>query len=59
MMSPKTLLAEVATNAVMARMLFNRKGKPGEMISKLPVEEREILQKLKSGDIKNDRIMYL
>lgn len=56
--SPKTLLAEIAEDALIYDLLFDynrhsKRGKPGEWIQRLPKEKREILEKLTSKDIED------
>jgi hypothetical protein len=53
---PKDLLRDLANSAQWSVCLnMDRKGKPGEWITRLPDEKREVLSQLKSEDIKDDR----
>mgnify|MGYP003422355421 CR=1 FL=1 len=47
---------KILENLIQLSLLCGRKFKIGEMIEKLPKEQREILKTLKSDDIKTIRI---
>lgn len=55
--TPKQLIIELAGLQPLLRLIdsFPRSRKPGEIISQLPQEERDLLKKLKSDDIKDAR----
>ena len=53
-LSAKTILHEIAEQAVEARMLDSLKPKVGKFVLRLSPEKRRILRTLKSEDIKND-----
>lgn len=53
---PVQLLAELVERALLSHVsLFNNKPKPGEMITRLPAKDRELLQELKASDTDNVR----
>ena len=55
--TPKQLITALAIEQPFFLLIdsFPRSRKPGEIISRLPKRERELLEKLKSDDIKDVR----
>lgn len=54
--SAKTILHELTKQAMMGSVIESMRPKVGKYVLRLPPEDREILQTLKSDDIKNDGV---